>query len=334
MPSSAVNRFADPDRYFAGIRNLHIEGVVTKRGDFRVEATRIDLHRIWMHRFSENLPRIMRVMPSGERCLILFGTDPSQATMQISGIETSRGQFTILGLDWPYYLRSSTACAWATMSLTPEDLTAASEAIIGRPLAPPSFPYLTSPPGALASRLSQLHQATGHLAKTAPDILSKPEVARAIEEVMVEMMVLCLAEGHSSEQRNAHRHRATIMRRLEETLEAVPEKPLYMPELCAAVGASYTSLHDCCRAYLGMSPKRYLWLRRMNLARRALNSANGEGTSVTEIATNCGFWELGRFAVAYRTLFGELPSAALHRSRKDPEPAEIMLPAWRFVKSA
>jgi hypothetical protein len=42
----------------------------------------------------------------------------------------------------------------------------------------------------------QLHEAVGHLAKTAPDILAKPEVARAIEEALVEAMILCLTQGH------------------------------------------------------------------------------------------------------------------------------------------
>ena len=63
-----------------------------------------------------------------------------------------------------------------------------------------------------------------------------------------------------------------------------------------------------------MTPNRYLWLRRMNLARRALGCANAERTTVTEIATDYGFWELGRFSVAYRTLFGETPSTTLHQA--------------------
>jgi AraC-like DNA-binding protein len=103
------------------------------------------------------------------------------------------------------------------------------------------------------------------------------------------------------------------MKRLEQVLATEPDKPFYMPDLCARVGASYTTLRDACQEYLGMSPKRYLWLRRMHLVRRALRSASAEATTVTEVATSYGFWELGRFAVAYRSLFGEPPSAALRR---------------------
>jgi len=134
--------------------------------------------------------------------------------------------------------------------------------------------------------------------------------------------------------RNLHRHRATIMRRLEEVLTSTPDRPLYMPQLCRTVGSSYTRLHDCCQEYLGMSPKHYLWLRRMHLVRRVLQRADAEKTTVTEIATDHGFWELGRFAVAYRSLFGESPSAALRRPPEDIKPAEIIAPAWKFVKSA
>ena len=93
-----------------------------------------------------------------------------------------------------------------------------------------------------------------------------------------------------------------------------------MAEMCAQIGTSYWTPRDCSLEYLGMSPKRYLWLRRMHMARRALKNADAERTTVTEIASDCGFWEFGRFSVAYRSLFGESPSTALRRSPDGPEP--------------
>ena len=66
-----------------------------------------------------------------------------------------------------------------------------------------------------------------------------------------------------------------------------------------------------------MGPIRYLWLRRMHLVRRALILANPATATVTGIAMDHGFWELGRFAGRYRVLFGEAPAASLRRPAKD-----------------
>jgi transcriptional regulator GlxA family with amidase domain len=70
----------------------------------------------------------------------------------------------------------------------------------------------------------------------------------------------------------------------------------------------------CCAEFLGMSPTRYFLLRRLNMARSALQRADPANASVAEIARSCQFRELGRFAVTYRTTFGETPSATLRRS--------------------
>ena len=242
-----------------------------------------------------------------------------QPAIQINGIEIADDQIVRGGLGREWYLRSSAPCGWCGMSLPPEDLAAASEAIIVRELVSATFSYSQTPPAPLLLRLRKLHEAADHLANTTPDILANPEVARAMEQALVEAMVFCLAGSHSENARNVHRNRARVMRRLEDALMANPEKPLYMAELSAQVGASYWTLRNCCLEYLGMSPKRYLWLRRMHMARRALRSADAKRTSVTEIASDYGFWEFGRFSVAYRSLFGETPSVALRRPPDGPK---------------
>lgn len=60
-----------------------------------------------------------------------------------------------------------------------------------------------------------------------------------------------------------------------------------------------------------MGPKRYVLFRRMNLAGHALHLADSAVVSVTDVAANLGFWNFGRFAVAYKALFGENPSTTL-----------------------
>jgi transcriptional regulator GlxA family with amidase domain len=53
---------------------------------------------------------------------------------------------------------------------------------------------------------------------------------------------------------------------------------------------------------------------RMREAREALLNPRSSAATVTLIAMQCGFLELGRFSVEYRSAFGESPSATLRRS--------------------
>jgi hypothetical protein len=51
----------------------------------------------------------------------------------------------------------------------------------------------------------------------------------------------------------------------------------------------------------------------MHLVRRAFLRSEPSTATVTQIVTDHGFWELGRFS-AYRALFGESPSQTLRQS--------------------
>ena len=107
----------------------------------------------------------------------------------------------------------------------------------------------------------------------------------------------------------------SVIRHFEDFLASHPNQPLHLVEICVAIGVAERTLRAACEAHFGMGPIRYLTLRRMQLVRQALQHADPRTTNVTRIATAHGFWELGRFSVAYRTLFGESPSETLKLSK-------------------
>jgi AraC-like DNA-binding protein len=107
--------------------------------------------------------------------------------------------------------------------------------------------------------------------------------------------------------------------------ELYPRVGFYLAELCVATGASDRTLRACCKAHLGMGPTRYLWLRRMHLARHALRMADPTATTAISVGTDYGFRELGRFSVAYRSPFGESPSATLRHPPYEPLPQKMLL---------
>ena len=84
-----------------------------------------------------------------------------------------------------------------------------------------------------------------------------------------------------------------------------------MAEVRAATSVAERTLRVCCTEFLGMSPGSCARLRRLNLVRAALRQADPATTSIAAVARQYGFSELGRFAVVYRTVFGEMPSTTL-----------------------
>ena len=102
-----------------------------------------------------------------------------------------------------------------------------------------------------------------------------------------------------------------IVNRLDAFLRDHLDEPIHMAQLCDVTGVSERSLRNACHAVHGISPKRYLTRRRMEAVRDALAGARPGEATVTRIATDHGFYELGRFAALYTELFGERPSDTL-----------------------
>src|SRR5262249_1562408 len=90
--------------------------------------------------------------------------------------------------------------------------------------------------------------------------------------------------------------------------------PISIAKFVHVAGVGPRPLLRASRAVRGAAPYRYLCSLRLLEARRILSSPAGKPPTVTEVATHLGFVELGRFAAAYRSAFGECPSDTLRRS--------------------
>jgi len=331
MSWSAFRTFTDPDAYYAAIRGTHADGVVTARGNFRADITTIELDRVSLQHARETLPRTAYSVVDPRWFNIAFATGPRQQ-IYVNGLELLPDAIVVFRAASEGHNRFASATRWSSVKLPHEDVAAAGQTLIGRELIAPPLTHLIKPSPPLFSKLLKLHKAVCQLAEAAPEVLAGAEVARALEETLTRVMIQCLSEGQGIEVGSAYWRHATFMLRLENFLEANRDRTLHLTDLCAAAGASDRTLRILCQEYLGMSPTRYLWLRRMHLARRALRMADPTTTTVTEMATSYAFWELGRFAVAYRSLFGETPSATLRRPPEDPQ--KIFGSPWQLPESA
>lgn len=318
MPSSKIQRFSDPSQYQASIHGAQVEILPTESGEFSAEITKVALLRLRMQRSNEILPRILRGAVTTQRVAIGFLTDLEQPDMLHCGYNVSPTEIIVVDRN-SMHRRSRAPCRWGTISITPKELAAASSALLGRPVTRLPATRVIRPAAKHMSRLLRLHETAGNLARTAPDILANHEVARALENAMTHAMVMCLTENARAQMSADNPRR--IMARFDEFLAANVSVPLYVTDICAAIGVSQRGLRTCCQEQLGMSPMQYLWLRRMHLARQALARATSGTSTVTRIAGDHGFWELGRFAVEYRALFRESPSETLSRPAREFAPA-------------
>ena len=305
--------FSDPENYARSIRGANIELTELGGGDFAGKITRVDFHRLWMQRLSENLPRILHSAHSSDRVIVSFQTQPGASLIR-SGIEVSPHSVVCLGTNHSYFQRSSGPIGWGAMSMPMEDMRSVTAAVTGHDLKPLPHDLIVNPGVQPMARLQRLHLAAGRLAEVSPDIIANPAAAHGLEQALLQAMIACLGMPDRVVRDTARHRHAQIMRRFHAAIGERSGEAVYIPELCATVGVPERTLRLCCYESLGMGPKRYLLLRRMNLARQRLRRANSTVTTVTEIAASLGFWSFGRFAVEYKALFDEAPSGTLQQA--------------------
>jgi len=314
MTESGTATFSDPDECQAGIGSATVSLVLTSRGDFKARLTWLKFRHLQALRCRENVSRIAFVSLFPGRVFASLSLKPG-APMIWSGVELRPGDLVFHSLGERAHYCTKGLHHWGLMSLAPEQLAAYGKVLTGSKLTPPSAGRVLRPSPPAVASLRRILSSACRVAETKPEIIAHLEAARALEQELIHALVTCLTANDAHRSLATKRHHAEIMLRFEDALVAHVDRQPSVPALCADIGVPERTLQGCCVEFLGMSPSRYLRLRRLNMVRAVLRRADPTTVSVAEIARRYQFSDLGRFAAVYREIFGEMPSATLrHRS--------------------
>lgn len=319
MPSSSVRSTSDVEEFRGFVRPVGTEYLLTGKGRFSATVTKVELDNVWAQCLTETRPRSWCQAVTQPRISIFFQAEAGRE-MAYAGKELGENDIGIVLPGCDLWQRIGGESQLAGFSL-PEDVVAQQSLhAFGCDLTPRSDRFTATLPPLLMARLRHSHAELMKLANTAPEIIAdRPQAAKGLDAQMTELFLECLHSGSSDAVHPGKRNQSSTVRRLYELGVEREDEPLYVFDACEALGVSARVLHRTCVEQLGIGPKRYLILRRFHMVHRALRSAS-PGTSVTDVATRFGFYELGRFAVTYRTIFGEAPSATLRgRGSRSPE---------------
>jgi AraC family transcriptional regulator, ethanolamine operon transcriptional activator len=197
---------------------------------------------------------------------------------------------------------------------------------VERLLEPPTGSKLLQPGrfALLRTRPSSWERATRIIAtargtaSTMPAAFEGEQPRRALRDALLEAARDLVSPAPDAEFRlsRSTQARRRVVVAADEYLRARMDRPVYTEELCNALAVSISGLGGAFRAAFGISPHRFLKLRRLSMVRAALRSLEGPSPLVKSVALSHGFWHLGQFAHDYRVTFGETPSETLVRVRR------------------
>ena len=310
MPGGGTRTFLEPEHYEAGLGQVQIQAAILPRDKFRARLAWAELHHLQVLRCEEDAPRIAYLQLAPRLAFITFSADAGPLP-RWRGTEMQAGDIVFYGRGERLHQLTPGPFVWNVIAMDPAQLEYYGRALAGTPFSLPSEGRALQPSKRIASGLRRLHARICRLAETKPNIVSHFEVARAMEQGLIQMLVTCLTSASAQADDHAKRRHARIMVRFEEVLAEDLSRPLGMPELCALVAVSDRTLRLCCAKFLGMSPTQYVLLRRLKEVRRELRDANLSMVSVAEVAHRFGSADLDRFVESYRAIYGEAPSATL-----------------------
>jgi AraC-like DNA-binding protein len=312
MSGSATCNFDDETHYQAAYRGAFVTFVSTGRGPFAARRTRITLRHLHLLRAEETSSRVAFVVLPPAIAFVSFSADPDRPLIW-GGRPLGPGELILHGSSERLHQRTDGPSCWGFISLTAAALSEAFKVLTGHRRAHAVSSQILLPPERERAHLLRIHAEAVNLAQTKPEVLSHPEVIRAMEQELTGLLVACLATSRVRTESEPVRYNAKLVTCFEGVVAANPRRMVSPAELRDATGATDRALRQGCEAVLGVAPRHYMRLRRLSLVRDAILHADPAAVRLGELIGQGGFVDYHSFALMYRNAFGETPSATRRR---------------------
>ena len=306
----STRTFSSPEAYVAGIGNANL----------RVSLTLRKSQVPWMFS-SLDLPHLRLQWGQGGGCtltegavvreggVILFPTQNAEA-MRMNGHQFDAQTFRLQLQGDELSLASTEPHRWFSLSI-PGDLLAdwSGADVTGRTLSSRFFQI--SKVRAETFRRAVTH--LGLIVQRSPDALESSAAVKVTARKLTDLVRESIWGMPNAATPHGRQSipRSQIVRVVMDSIDGQDREFVTVPDLASAAGVSERTLRAAFHEYFGIGPVQFLRLRTLNQVREVLRKSDPALTTVTEVATRFGVWELGRLARDYRLLFGELPSATL-----------------------
>jgi AraC-like DNA-binding protein len=137
------------------------------------------------------------------------------------------------------------------------------------------------------------------------------DAAEFWKRAIVETMTMTILKECPSEMDSPLSSALRIVGKVEDLIEAGGLRPIHISEICGRLRVSRRTLHRSFHDAVGLGPIAFLRSKRLCAADRMLRNSDPLRTTVTQVALENGFVNLGRFCGEYYSLFNEYPSRTL-----------------------
>ncbi len=307
---TVVPNYDEMDRFFVGtdLEFVRLSGISTGTA----ELVAVELDGVEFETGAWSWANLTRGTTS--RGHTTFEMVPEPRDTFFNGVKSETGLVHTYGPSTELLDTAPPQIRFIVVAIETETLELAAE-ILGRDDPLQESGVFATHSGEAATHLAGLAASFATMARAAGDDGVHETVATRFRDRVVADALSTLGQGARSPAAMRIRHLSAleIVLACDDYASARRYQGITALGLSRAAGYSERRIRAAFKEMTGVSPMRFMRSRAIHEIRRDLMS--GVGASVTEAAFKWGFTELGRFASAYRSQFGELPSETLRVTR-------------------